>query len=667
MGVNASTRTALLDRSPRPQPLPIKGRGAWSLLRLTPLLPLLALALLAACANASGTATERGAAALESGDVRTARVELMNALQADPNDRAARILHARVQLALGDGVAAESELMRARRSGVPEAETRHLLAHAKLLQGDARAALAEAADVPPQHAPYAARIRGQAYMALGDGASATVEFNRALEIAPQDSHVWSDIGRFRRSNGDIAGAIQAADRAVAARGDNVEALILRGELTRGQYGLAAALPWFSRALEVDSGNVNALLERARTYGDLGRMTEMLADVREVHRLTGGNATGYFLQAILAARARNYALARSVYNRTNGAFAGTPAGMLLESAIDFGTGNVEQAAGRLAALVERQPGNRKARRLLAAALYRMGDSTRAAETLRPIVDQPDADAYSLALMGRALARLGDGAGASFYLARAAQPQPAALASIQALDEGAFARLYQQAEAAPGDGPVQVRLISALIARGAGDEALERARRLQADNPGAPEVHMLVGDALGMQGDFAAAAENYRRAANIAFSEPVALRLIEALQRSGQAETAGNVLELFVRQNPRNVPGLILLASRRMQASDWPAAINIYESLRARLGNGDATILNNLAWAYSELGDYDRAVPLARRAWSLDRDNPATADTFGWILFKSGRNRAQAMALLEQAARGAPSDAAIRQRLERARRG
>jgi tetratricopeptide (TPR) repeat protein len=196
---------------------------------------------------------------------------------------------------------------------------------------------------------------------------------------------------------------------------------------------------------------------------------------------------------------------------------------------------------------------------------------------------------------------------------------------------------------------------------------RARRLQDANPGAPEVHLLVGDALGIQGDYAGAAENYRRAANIAFSEPVALRLVEALQRAGQAEAAGNVLEIFVRQNPRSVPGLVLLASRRMQARDWPAAINIYESLRARLGNSDATILNNLAWAYSEIGDYDRAVPLARRAWSLDRDNPATADTFGWILFKSGRNRAQAMALLEQAARGAPSDEAIRRRLAQARRG
>ena len=89
------------------------------------------------------------------------------------------------------------------------------------------------------------------------------------------------------------------------------------------------------------------------------------------------------------------------------------------------------------------------------------------------------------------------------------------------------------------------------------------------------------------------------------------------------------------------------------------------LRVRLGDNDATVLNNLAWAYSESGDLASAVPLARRAWSLDRDNPATADTLGWLLYKAGR-RAEGLALLERAARGAPSNTAIRQRLAQARR-
>ena len=619
---------------------------------------------LAACSGGAGTSYEKGVAAYGAGDIRTARVEFLNALQADPEHRAARIMQARVQLALGDGVAAESEIARARQSGVPGHSLAHLLAHARLLQGDARGALREAAAAAAEHQAYAARISGRAYMALGDSGNAGAQFNRALGLAPDDSDLWTDIARFRRSNGDIAGAIGAADRAVAARARNAEALALRGELSRGQYGLAAALPWFDRALEIDPGYVPALLERAATYGDMGRMTDMLADVRKVHGLTGGHVRAYYLQAVLAARARNFEVARSLWNRTRGAYDDTPSGMLLMAAIDFETGNAEQAARRLARLVREQPGNRRARRLLAAAQWRMNDPAGTIATLRPIVDRPDADAYSLALIGRALARVGDADAAALYLARAAQPQPGALSALDPLGEGEFAGVRRMAEENPGDGPAQVRLISALLARGQGDEALARARRLQADNPGAPDVHMLVGDALGVGGDFAGAAAQYRRAANIAFTESVAIRLIEALQRSGQSEQAENVLRLFVAQNPRSIPGLVLLAGREMQAQNWGEAIAIYESLRQRLGDNDATILNNLAWAYSETGDLARAVPLARRAWTLDRNNPATADTLGWLLFKAGR-RVEGLALLERAARGAPSDAAIRRRLDRAR--
>ncbi len=629
-------------------------------------LAFIAALLLAACSGGSGTAYERGVAAFEAGDLRTARVELMNAIQADPDNAAARIMQARVLIGLNDGPGAEAEIVRARQSGAPVERTRHLMAHARLLQGDAEGALAEAEAAPAEHEAYAARIRGQAWLRLGDQANASAAFNRALELAPEDGGTWVEVGRFRRASGDIGGAIQAADRAVAASPRSVDALLLRAELTRGQYGLAAALPWFDRALEVDPGHVGARLERAITYGDMGRMHEMLADTREVHRLTGGHPQAFYLQAMLAARARNFTLARSLYDRTRGAFDEMPAGMLLASAIDFETGNVERAASRLEALVERQSGNRRARRLLAAARWRLGDTEGAMAALTPLVDLPDADSYSLSLMGQALAQRGDTARASYYLARAANPAPAALTAIERIDDAAFARLRDDANARPNDGPLQVRFVSALLARGLGAEALTRAQRLQAANPGAPEAHMLVGDALGVRGDFANAAEQYRRAANIAFSEGVALRLIEALQRSDQPEAAGQVLDLFLRQNPRNVPVLNIRANRAMLAGDWASAIRAYESLRTRLGDNDATVLNNLAWAYSETGAVERAVPLARRAHALDPDNPVMADTLGWTLFKAGR-RAEGLVLLEQAARGAPSDADIRRRLEQARAG
>jgi tetratricopeptide (TPR) repeat protein len=626
----------------------------------------------AACSNApagkAGTPAERGIAALREGQPRTARIEFLNAIKANPNDARIRLLQAEAYLTLRDGGPAQAEVEQARKLGASISATSHLMAHALLLQGEHKRAADEAAGAGASHRGYAAWVRGLALSALGDNPGAAAEFKEALAAAPHDHRTWLAFARFRRADGDFAGAIEAADKAVSLNPRSVEAITLRGEITRSQYGLRAAIPWFDRALEIDPKDVTALLERAATLGEVGEATAMLADTRKALSLAPGNPTAFYLQAMLAARAGNFTLSQSLYQRTKGAFDNQPAGMLLASAIDYQTGNVEQAIVRLQRLVALQPSNRKARKLLAAAQWRRGDASGAVATLRPLADRTDADSYSLSLIGKALAKLGDAGAASVYLARAAQPQrrsPTALASGPVSAED-LALLRSAVRMNPNDPQAKVRLVGGLLSNGLGEEALELALWLQAENPGAPDAHVLVGDARGLRGDFAGAAREYRKAANLAFTEPVAMRMIEALERSGQAAAATQVLQLFLEQNPRSVPAQLLAANRFLQARDWSNAIRFYEDLRRRIGDRDAAVLNNLAWAYSEQGDYERAIPLARKAWSLDRENPATADTLGWLLFKSGTDRAQGLALLQRAARGAPTDAAIRRHLETAKR-
>ena len=229
-------------------------------------------------------------------------------------------------------------------------------------------------------------------------------FDRALTAAPEDGALWADIADFRRATGETAGAIEAADRAVALAPRFVQALRLRGELTRSQYGLAAAMPWFDRALEIDPSNVAVLIERAAALGDLGRTREMLADTRRLLSVSANNPSAYYLQAMLAARGRDYALARSLYRRTGGAFDNRPAAMLLAGTIELGTGNASLAMGPLKRLLKAQPGNLKVRRLLGSAQWQSGDSRAAIGTLRPLADRPDADAYTLSIIGKAYARL-----------------------------------------------------------------------------------------------------------------------------------------------------------------------------------------------------------------------------------------------------------------------
>lgn len=613
-----------------------------------------------ACSNSpggsAGESYARGVAALQSGQPRIARVEFMNAIKADPGNGTFRLMQARTYLLIGDGVAAEAELVRAHTSGIKADSTRHLVAHALLLQGKPERALEEAVKTSPAFAAYGARIRGRALLAIGDEQQAATAFNEALAVSPEESDSWTDIARFRRVGGDLAGAIAAADRAVTLNARNVEALSFRGELTRSQYGLDAAMAWFDRALEIDPGHVPTLVERAATLGDLGQMKEMLAATRKIVSLAPNNPTAYFLQASLAARAGKFDLAQSLYQRTRGLLDDQPSALLLAGAIDLETGNVERSIQRLRRLVGMQPENAKARRLLASAQWRQGDAGGVIATLQPLADRRDGDVYALTLIGKAWARKGNAALAGTYFARASWPRGRWATALigEPVDDIQLEALRRNADNSPQDAASQIRLIRALLGRGLEGEAIGRARYLQDVNPGAPDAHILVGDALAIQGDFAAAAQQYRKAANIAFTEPVALRLVEALGAAGDSVGAARVLNLFLQQNPQNVPGQILAAASFVSNGEWDSAILLYERLRKRLGDRDATILNNLAWAYSEKGDYRTALPLARRAWELDPRNPSTADTLGWLLFKSGADRARGLSLLQQVARGEPAD-------------
>src|SRR5690606_24147073 len=111
---------------------------------------------------------------------------------------------------------------------------------------------------------YALRIRTRAYTAGGNLAAAQEAALEGITLAPKSADAWTELGRFRLNAGDIAGAIAASQQAVALDRGNTDALLLRGELVRTQFGLVAALPWFEAALQRDPYRHAALIQYAAT-------------------------------------------------------------------------------------------------------------------------------------------------------------------------------------------------------------------------------------------------------------------------------------------------------------------------------------------------------------------------------------------------------------------
>ncbi|MCW3835279.1 tetratricopeptide repeat protein [Sphingomonas canadensis] len=598
---------------------------------------------------------ERSGQLLQASNPTAARDAALEAVRADPDWADGHVILARALLMLEDGTGAEGELRRAIDKGFDAKQLHHLLAHALLLQGQVEQAVAEVEKTDPRYRPYGLRVRARAMTAQGDLAAANASLDEARRIAPNDPDVWTDVGRFRFTAGDMLGAIEASERAVKLAPGNIDALVLRGELVRAQYGLIAALPWFEAALKRDPDYHDALIEYASTLGDAGRSVDMLAAVRRAAAARPGSPQAFYLQSVLAARAGNYALARDVLAHSGPGLDQVPGALLLAGALDIQAGDSEQAIARLQQLVAAQPMNITARKLLATALLKSDAARNAIDVLRPVIARGDADSYALTLVARGYERIGERAEAARLLDRAAYPVRGPAGAFSADDSVAV--LAGPASARPGDPQAIVPMIRALLDKGDKAGALAEAQAIARRNPGAPGAHVVVGDMLMLLDRPADAAAAYRNAADLRFDEPTMLRLVDALDRAGRRTDAANTLALFLSQNPVNVAALRLAGHWQLAAGEYEDAIETLEGLRERVGDRDAALNAELAAAYAGAGETDAAVEYGERAYRLAPLNPAVADAYGWALYLAGDGQA-ALELLTKAVSIAPGHAGLR---------
>lgn len=593
--------------------------------------------------------------AFEGGHWTVARDRALAATEADPASGFAQAVLARMYLALGDGRAAHQAIDRALKAGFDPARIHQLLAHARLLQGDPAGAIADADRAAPRYRGYADRIRAQAVAAQGDVVAGLAALEARTAAAPRDAAAWVALGRMRMAAGDMVGAVNAAGSAVAADPASPDALRLRAETIRVQYGLLASLPWFEAALARDPYGHDALIDYAATLGDAGRAQAMLAATRRAMAVRPGSPHGLYLQAVLAARAGDYDTARSVLDKAGRGLAGSPGALLLSASIAIAQGAHAQAAVPLRELVARQPTNITARKLLSQALLQSDSAREAFAVILPAAQRGDADSYTLTLAARALERIGDRANAAPLLDRAAATARGRATAFAGTGE--VAALANAAQRRPGDPAMALPYIRALMVTGDNGGALTAAQAVADANPGAPAAQVILGDALAAAGRPADAAVAYARAAATRFDEATMLRLVDARDRAGQRPAASATLSLFLSQNPGNVAALRLLGNWQVAAGAFAAAVETLESLRERVGDRDPAVLAMLANAYADTGEADAAQRYAAAAYALAPANPMVADALGWALYRAD-NVGAAVPVMVKAVRLAPGDAGIR---------
>ena len=592
--------------------------------------PFIAALLLGACSGGASTAPRY---ALEQ-----RRTALQDAIADDPKSIVRRVELARVAIALGDGVGAEAAVKAALDAGAKEAALRPLLARAYAMQGDGSRALQtiDSGPIIPEMIGEAAWVAGDVHLGNGDLAAARDAYDRAVHELPRSAALWVDVARFRDANADTRGARDAVDYAIELDKANSAALAFKANLVRTEEGLNASLSWYDKALAADPDNADALVDQAATLGDLGRYRDMLTALRHAAMIIPRDPRLYYLQAVLAARAGNYRLARSLLQRTRGELDEQPSFMLLSAIVELELGGEAVAATWADRLIAGQPNNFTARRILAAADWAGGDADGASEALAPSVSRPDADSWSLLLAARVAAELGRRTESADYLDRAAT-----LARGEAVPFAAdndYGLLTMAADAEPLNPAVAIPAISADLSSGNSARAIARALRIRDANRGVADAHILLGDAALAGGRFDLAIQSYRAARALDAGERTTLRLANALYRAGDVAGSGAAILALRDSQPSSIAADRLAGHLAMDIEHWADAIAHFERVRRRIGDRDVVVLRELARAWAAKGDDARALRLIDRAYRLQPLNAAIMEFYADLLARRGNKQA-----------------------------
>ena len=123
-------------------------------------------------------------------------------------------------------------------------------------------------------------LQGNAFYAAGDYDRALEEYNRALELRPDDPDTLSNRGVTLRHLQRYDEALVAYNRSLELRPDDPGTLNNRGVTLHILQRYDEALVDFNRSLEFRPDHPNTLYNRAGTYSHLHRASESLNGLRE---------------------------------------------------------------------------------------------------------------------------------------------------------------------------------------------------------------------------------------------------------------------------------------------------------------------------------------------------------------------------------------------------
>ena len=522
---------------------------------------------------------------LHKGELRSAFIELSNALQKDPNTLEARWLIAKVALKLGDAARAEKEVRRAMELGLAQAEAQPVLVKSILLQGDFDRVLAETESLPPDtsqaNQALLFSLRGQAYVLKGQFEQARLVLERALELEPKTTEALVGMAIMQAMQREYDAARQSAALALEADPDFPEAWSILGELEWSQGKAAEAETAFGNAIQNRAYPTLDRAKRALARIQLQKFPDAEADIQELKK-NGWKDHSYvnYVAGLIRFRQKQYAEAADAFEASYNADPSFMPNQMYLAISRFLLGQTQQARQHAQAVYAKAPHAQAVGRLLGAVNISLQEYAAAQDVLQATLRNAPEDKATLRMLTTISLLEGDAAQGMEYSKQLAALEPeskqaqemfmvAKLMANQPIDAPNAKKPVDEA----GDYSREFLLALEAFRNNQFEAALEQAKKLHALYPDRIDPLNLIAACYLATGQWDQAKVELDKVLALQPKEPSATRNLAKVEaQRGHLDQSKTLLRSLLKERPGDEEAALLLAE-----------------IETRLGNPEASLV------------------------------------------------------------------------------
>ena len=507
-------------------------------------------------------------------------------------------------------------------------------------------------------------LLGSAYLADGQSAKGIEYLEQAVALSPDEANLRGQLAMGRLAAGDVDTAISDLKTVVDLDQELVraDALLVMTYLHRKEYEKALAAT--DALLEKMPDSPVPYNFRGAAYFGMGDTRAARNAYEQALKIQPDFLISHFNLAKLDLLANDTAAAEKRYGKVLSYDKDNLKALLGMAAVVHRNGQVDDTEKWLKQAREYHPNAIEPALLLIEHYDRVGETFAALEMARTTAITHPRNPTLLELMAAIQLKAEENKEAAATLRKLTEVLPEspeahyrlALVQVRLKQTDAARNSLQHALELQEDYPEAQVLLGRLdILEKDEKAALVMAEKLQQAHPQAPHGYALEGDVHAARREPERAAAAYAMAYEREANALLARKLFDSRTKTGDNESAYEVLSQWLAEHPEDTAIRALLAQALQSDGHKQRATEQYLKLLEH-DSGNVAALNNLAWLYQEAGD-SRGISYAERAHELAPDSPEVADTLGWLLVRNGETN-RGLVLLQEAAVKAPHMPEIR---------